>query len=687
MPIVGILDIFGFEIFDTNSFEQLCINYTNEHLQAHFNQHMCQLEQELYQREEIEWSFLPFPDNSMVIRLFEHPSQGLFGLLDEACAMQKSTAQGLLTKYKGRLSENGRFYIPKKRKKLDFGVKHFAGDVVYNASEFLPKNKNSLNSQFQEVMRTSSNCVLRKVFNKDSWGQVSSSVSLSADPLPSKTNKPSKMIQSVSRRFVNQLFGLMQVLNQSLSMYVRCIKPNSVKSSSELDSRNVNRQLHCAGMLDALKIRKAGFPIRKSYIDFYTKYWKLFQEKVSGKLDLEKCKLSVINFLKENQNKIGYDMQSLQTGNSKLFLKTEILDRIEIMYVHKMQGAVIFIQKVWRAKLVRVKKELLRTLARSILKRVKIKHFFRTNAMAIRKRKLEGLCRTVEIAQANFVRRNNQVLFTYMEKKYFEYLENLKRKKEDSENSSVSLTQDSNWQDSITNSFAYEKEETIKEQEELVEQLEHLLTKKVSEIRDRDRLLQEKDNQIEEMKAQIEQLNQKLSDQNSKMNVQSNLSSNSKRPNAFKVEPLDFNKLNNRTQSNQFILNDSKTINTELLEIPFASKNELDLHSTIQILTSQKEMQGEIFSTLLTILKLKTLENKLVYKSVLTPDMKIKKIIHENLLKLKGDEKTLKHKLTQKLEELNSMDNENFIERFSYLRGSFMSFTPGGSSRSQLFKQ
>lgn len=260
---IGILDIFGFEIFENNSFEQFCINYTNEKLQGHFNKHMFSLEQNLYKAEELPWENIEFPDNKEVIKLIEGIPISVYSLLDQLCMYKNSTDLKFLDKLRTNFRKNENFMERNLNIKFEvFGIRHFAGNVYYNINNFIKKNRNSVDSQFFKEFSKSENLVLSEIFTEKLHLQLLSN----------------KKIKTVSHQFRNQLSSLITELNKSLSLYVRCIKPNNIKKPSIFDSSIVSHQLKAAGMLEAIKIRKAGYPIRRTYLEFYKIYKHLFLE-------------------------------------------------------------------------------------------------------------------------------------------------------------------------------------------------------------------------------------------------------------------------------------------------------------------------------------------------------------------------------------------------------------------------
>ena len=607
------------------------------------------MEQELYKQEQIEWKFLPFPDNSAVLTLFQDPARGLFSILDETCAIKKSTPKDLMSKYKSRATKNDRFYMPKKQKKVFFGVRHFAGDVVYSVEDFISKNRNSLNSQFNDSMQTSENQALTVIFNKHLWGadtlSTKSILRSSVMSVNSSKIRKGKMIASVTKRFNLQLNQLIATINQSLSLYVRCIKPNSKKSPDLFDSFDVNRQLKCAGMLEALKIRKHGFPVRIGFRDFYNKFWKLFAVKLSSS-----CKLGEVRkIIEENFRKEGeFDETLLQIGKTKVFMKKEAMDQIEKKYYKKIQRSVIVIQKNVRMFLSKKKYRNFLKLKKVFERKLNSARLFKQECEKIRiinlKKNLINLENTLSIKKKEKIVTTFDIILAFVNHKKAEELriqQELKSKMVDKvENMSNYSSVENNWNQ-------FEEAEPEDEQLRMLDELEGVLAKKNEELTEKNNLLNLKDNEIESLKRRISFLEQKNSELSQKMEETSR-------------------KLN----ESSYLLPNSGRENKLVESIQIFNNHELV--STIEQLQMEKELQGDVFSNLLTILKLKTLENKLIYKFFYSNDHKTKGLIADNLGKLTSDEKILKKKLNNKIEELTKIGDENYFERFSYLRASFI---------------
>ncbi|XP_047151066.1 myosin-7-like, partial [Vigna umbellata] len=205
--LIGVLDIYGFESFKTNSFEQFCINLTNEKLQQHFNQHVFKMEQEEYTNEEINWSYIEFVDNQDVIDLIEKKPGGVIALLDEACMFPRSTHETFAEKLYQTFKDNKRFNKPK-FSRTDFTIKHYAGDVTYQTDFFLDKNKDYVVPEHAALLSASKCPFVSGLF----------------PPLPEETTKSTKF-SSIATQFKLQLQSLLETLNATEPHYIRCVKP------------------------------------------------------------------------------------------------------------------------------------------------------------------------------------------------------------------------------------------------------------------------------------------------------------------------------------------------------------------------------------------------------------------------------------------------------------------------------
>lgn len=359
--IIGVLDIYGFESFKINSFEQLCINLTNEKLQQHFNQHVFKMEQEEYTKEEINWSYVEFVDNQDVLDLIEKKPGGIIALLDEACMFPKSThetfAQKMYQTYKG----HKRFSKPKLARTA-FTINHYAGDVTYQADHFLDKNKDYVVAEHQALLNDSNCSFVANLFPL----------------LPEETSKQSKF-SSIGARFKQQLQSLMETLSTTEPHYIRCVKPNTVLKPGIFENFNVLNQLRCGGVLEAIRISCAGYPTKRTFDEFIDRFGMLAADVVDGSDEKSAC-IAICD-------RMG--LKGYQIGKSKVFLRAgqmaeldarraevlahaarRIQRQIRTHLTRKefiiLRKASIFIEKLWRARIARKLYEHMRREAASI---------------------------------------------------------------------------------------------------------------------------------------------------------------------------------------------------------------------------------------------------------------------------------------------------------------------------------
>ncbi|KQK09453.1 myosin-17 isoform X3 [Brachypodium distachyon] len=323
--LIGVLDIYGFESFKTNSFEQLCINFTNEKLQQHFNQNVFKMEQEEYTREQINWSYIEFVDNQDVLDLIEKKPGGIIALLDEACMFPKSTHETLSQKLYEKFKNHKRFAKPK-LSRTAFTIQHYAGDVIYQSDHFLDKNKDYVVAEHQELLNAS-RC---------------SFVSVLFPPASEENTKSSK--SSIATRFKMQLHELMETLSSTEPHYIRCIKPNSVLKPAIFENTNVLQQLRCSGVLEAIRISCAGYPTRKLFHDFLHRFRILAPEILKEKNDEKVTCQKVLD-------KMG--LQGYQIGRTKVFLRAGQMAELDARRTEVRNSAARGVQGQFRTHVAR----------------------------------------------------------------------------------------------------------------------------------------------------------------------------------------------------------------------------------------------------------------------------------------------------------------------------------------------
>ncbi|XP_017086625.2 myosin heavy chain, muscle isoform X7 [Drosophila eugracilis] len=318
---IGVLDIAGFEIFEYNGFEQLCINFTNEKLQQFFNHHMFVLEQEEYKREGIDWAFIDFGmDLLACIDLIEKP-MGILSILEEESMFPKATDQTFSEKLTNtHLGKSAPFQKPKPPKPgqqaAHFAIGHYAGCVSYNITGWLEKNKDPLNDTVVDQFKKSQNKLLIEIF-ADHAGQ-----SGGGEQAKGGRGKKGGGFATVSSAYKEQLNSLMTTLRSTQPHFVRCIIPNEMKQPGVVDAHLVMHQLTCNGVLEGIRICRKGFPNRMVYPDFKMRYMILAPaimaaEKVA-KNAAAKCLEAV-----------GLDPDMYRIGHTKVFFRAGVLGQME----------------------------------------------------------------------------------------------------------------------------------------------------------------------------------------------------------------------------------------------------------------------------------------------------------------------------------------------------------------------
>jgi len=340
---IGVLDIAGFEIFDFNGFEQLCINFTNEKLQQFFNHHMFVLEQEEYKREGIEWTFIDFGmDLQACIELIEKP-MGVLSILEEESMFPKATDKSFEEKLKNNhMGKSNNFIKPKPPKpgqvEAHFAIVHYAGTVPYNITNWLEKNKDPLNDTVVDQFKKGTNQLLTEIF-ADHPGQ-----SGGKEEAGGKGGKRAKGsgFQTVSALYREQLNGLMKTLHSTSPHFIRCIIPNETKSPGVIDSHLVMHQLTCNGVLEGIRICRKGFPNRMIYPDFKYRY-NILNPNITKKFadDLKKAAEELLIDVK-------LDVQLYRMGHTKVFFKAGTLGQLEEMRDDKLAQIITWIQSYIR---------------------------------------------------------------------------------------------------------------------------------------------------------------------------------------------------------------------------------------------------------------------------------------------------------------------------------------------------
>ncbi|XP_032442256.1 myosin-4-like isoform X1 [Xiphophorus hellerii] len=372
---IGVLDIAGFEIFDYNSMEQLCINFTNEKLQQFFNHHMFVLEQEEYKKEGIEWEFIDFGmDLAACIELIEKP-MGIFSILEEECMFPKSSDASFKNKlYDQHLGKNSCFLKPKAVKgkpEAHFTLVHYAGNVDYNISGWLEKNKDPLNESVVQLYQKSSNKTLAMLYASFSGAEDSAAGSKKG------SKKKGASFQTVSALFRENLGKLMTNLRTTHPHFVRCLIPNETKTPGEMENQMVIHQLRCNGVLEGIRICRKGFPSRILYGDFKQRYRILNPSAVPEGQFMDNRKAA-----EKLLSSIDVDHTQYKFGHTKVFFKAGLLGALEEMRDERLAHVVMSVQALCRRFLVRMeyqkmmaRKEAIYTLQYNLRSFMNVKHW------------------------------------------------------------------------------------------------------------------------------------------------------------------------------------------------------------------------------------------------------------------------------------------------------------------------
>lgn len=370
---IGVLDIFGFESFQTNSFEQLCINYCNETLQHQFNKFVLKNEQEEYEREGVPWSFIPFPENQDVIDIIEQRRNGIFSILDDQCRGANISDMAFATNVYKRCGKSPRFRANARQViQMKFSLRHYAGHVEYDAAGFVEKNRDELRTELTALLLASSSAFVRElaasIVVPSSFPMVVSSPSASSS---SSSSGPSTRRQTVAGRFGMQLRQLRRRIELTTPHYIRCLKPNASLTPDFFDPRLVVHQLRCSGVVEAVRVSRVGYPHRYTHGAFLHRYWflvssgggeqqqsmELFVQSLSGVLQQQHQPgsqgkdLTITSATTDDGGTM--DEITIEIGKTKVFLRRSTFNALEAMRMQKLNEHVMKVQSLVRAFLTR----------------------------------------------------------------------------------------------------------------------------------------------------------------------------------------------------------------------------------------------------------------------------------------------------------------------------------------------
>lgn len=343
---IGLLDIFGFENFDTNSFEQLCINFANEQLQQFFVGHIFKLEQKEYKKEDITWNNMSFSDNQNILDLLAVKPCNLLALIDEESHFPKGSDNTMLRKMNHQHSGSN-VYIPSKSEHdTDFGICHFAGVVYYDSKGFLEKNRDAVSFDLIRMIDTSTNKLFHQIFESDLSNnavKITNNKKVIMTPKSSLRAQPDnrKQMPTLSGQFRQSLDSLMKALSACQPYFIRCFKPNNEKQSERFDRELCMRQLRYSGMMDTIRIRKLGYPIRHTFEEFLKRYRVLLKTTICDPKteSAAACCEAICETVIEGEDE-------WKIGRSKIFLKDAHDAALELLRERELSRVAVVIQRV-----------------------------------------------------------------------------------------------------------------------------------------------------------------------------------------------------------------------------------------------------------------------------------------------------------------------------------------------------
>ncbi|NXI80044.1 MYO19 protein, partial [Rhipidura dahli] len=358
---IGLLDVYGFEAFPENNLEQLCINYANEKLQQHFVAHYLKAQQEEYAAEGLQWSFINYQDNQNCLDLIEGNPLSIFSLLNEECRLNRASNTDLFqTRIETALSSNQCLSRDKFSKKPNFIISHYAGKVCYQLAAMVEKNKDAVPPELLQVLQYSKDPLLQKLFPVTEKNQNNT-----------KTQNRAAVVTVVSK-FKSSLEHLMEILSRTTPHYIRCIKPNADCKASTFRREEVLSQLQACGIVEAITISAAGFPVRIPFQSFTERYkilrksWGSSKRRVCDKSSSHSAEEQVMDGDRASRAAVleilqdavgpspaqgtgnGAETPSVYCGKTKVFLANSVLELLEARRAEVLNEKAFCIQCCWR---------------------------------------------------------------------------------------------------------------------------------------------------------------------------------------------------------------------------------------------------------------------------------------------------------------------------------------------------
>ena len=370
---ISILDIFGFEHFQTNSFEQFCINYANEKLQGYFNEFNFALEIQEYEREGIRWSYddFKFQTNTRCIELIEGRRTGVLALLDEQCMMPGGGDEAFCTKLKTELGEHPYLNATRVRG-ARFAVRHYAAEVTYDAAGFCFKNKDPVLPALVDLMASSGSAYIRSLATARADGR---SAPRGAAAARQDSARSTIIFESVTTQFRRQLGDLMARIAATQPHFVRCINPNGFKAPGRLEPEMVLDQLRCSGLMEAVRVSRAGFPVRITHVDFVDRF-AILAPRPPGDAAEAARQMVVALRVPASDHRIG---------TTKVFMRREAHERLEEERSRLLVRQIVAVQRTVRGHWARVAVRALRIARRraaivveAVVRRTLARRWFRS---------------------------------------------------------------------------------------------------------------------------------------------------------------------------------------------------------------------------------------------------------------------------------------------------------------------
>ncbi|NXT99165.1 MYO19 protein, partial [Buphagus erythrorhynchus] len=348
---IGLLDVYGFEAFPENNLEQLCINYANEKLQQHFVAHYLKAQQEEYAAEGLQWSFINYQDNQNCLDLIEGNPLSIFSLLNEECRLNRPSNTDLFqTRIEKALSSNQCLSRDKFSKKPNFIISHYAGKVCYQLAAMVEKNKDAVPPELVHVLQNSKDPLLQKLFPVTEKNQNNT-----------KTQNRAAVVTVVSK-FKSSLEHLMEILSRTTPHYIRCIKPNADCMAMTFRKEEVLSQLQACGIVEAITISAAGFPVRIPFQSFTERYellrrsWGSSKKRTAVMDDDKAPRAAVLEILQDavggqtpaQETGNGAEIPSVYCGKTKVFLASSVLELLEGRRAEVLNEKAFCIQCCWR---------------------------------------------------------------------------------------------------------------------------------------------------------------------------------------------------------------------------------------------------------------------------------------------------------------------------------------------------